>query len=345
MKFKKLGNTDIDVSLICMGTMTYGEQNTETEAFEMLDYAFDQGINFYDTAEMYPIPPKPRTVHRTEEILGNWDLFKKNRDKIIMASKVVGPGEFMKHIRGGPRLKKEHIIKALDASLERLGTDYIDLYQLHWPDRNTNYFGKKDYIHDANEEMVPLEEILEALTTLKKDGKIREIGVSNETSWGVMKYLSLSEQEGLARMQSIQNPYNLLNRTYEINLAEVSHRENIGLLAYSPLGFGMLTGKYLDGNSPEEARITKWPHYNRYSSDESLAATKMYAQIAKDFGISPTTLALSFVNSRPFLTSNIIGATNMNQLRENISSVNHQLGWEELDRINQVHRKFSNPAP
>ena len=345
MKFKKLGKTDIDVSLICMGTMTYGEQNTDVQAYELLDYAFDQGVNFYDTAEMYPIPPKPRTVHRTEEILGKWDTFNKHRDKVIMASKVVGPGEFMKHIRGGPRLKKEHIIAALEASLTRLNTDYIDLYQLHWPDRNTNYFGKKDYVHDSNEDMVPLEEILEALTSLKQSGKIREIGVSNETSWGVMKYLSLSESKGLARMQSVQNPYNLLNRTYEINLAEVSHRESIGLLAYSPLGFGALTGKYLNGNSPEGARITKWPHYSRYSSSEAVSATEEYVRIAKDLGISPATLALAFVNSRSFLTSNIIGATNIEQLRENIKSIECELNDETLELINQVHRKFSNPAP
>ncbi len=345
MKFNKLGNTDIDVSLICMGTMTYGEQNTDTEAFEMLNYAFDQGINFYDTAEMYPIPPKPRTVHKTEEILGRWEVFQKQRDKIIMATKVVGPGEFVKHIRNGPRLKKEHIITALEGSLSRLKTDYVDLYQLHWPDRNTNFFGKKEYAHDNSEDIVPLEEILEALTELKKSGKIREIGVSNETAWGVMKYLSLSEQQGLARMQSIQNPYNLLNRTYEIGLAEVGHRENIGLLAYSPLGFGVLSGKYLNGNMPEGARITKWPHYSRYSSVESVEATKMYANIAKDLGISLATLALSFVNSRPFLASNIIGATNMEQLKENINSIKYELSEETLESINQVHRIYSNPAP
>lgn len=345
MKFKKLGSTDIDVSLICMGTMTYGEQNTDLEAFEMLDYALDQGVNFYDTAEMYPIPPKPRTVHKTEEILGRWDKFKTQRDKIIMASKVVGPGEFMKHIRNGPRLKKEHIIAALEGSLNRLGTDYIDLYQLHWPDRNTNFFGKKEYSHQSNEDMVPLEEILDALTSLKKSGKIREIGVSNETSWGVMKYLSLSEQNNFARMQSIQNPYNLLNRTYEVNLAEVGHRENVGLLAYSPLGFGVLSGKYLNGQSPAGARITKWPHYSRYSNTQAQAATQMYALAAQDAGVSLATLALAFVNSRSFTNSNIIGATNMDQLKENIDSINFEISEELSDKINQIHQIHPNPAP
>ncbi|WP_417334878.1 aldo/keto reductase [Halobacteriovorax marinus] len=345
MKFKKLGRTDLDVSLICMGTMTYGEQNTQDEAFELLDYAFDQGVNFYDTAEMYPTPPKPRTVHRTEEILGNWETFQKQRDKIIMASKVVGPGEYMKHIRNGPRLTRDHIIQALEGSLKRLKTDYIDLYQLHWPDRNTNYFGKKDYIHNSDEDMVPLEETLEALTRLKESGKIREIGVSNETSWGLMKYLSLSEREGFSRMQTIQNPYNLLNRTYEINLAEVGHREDVGLLAYSPLGFGVLSGKYLNGNFPENARITKWPHYSRYSSPEAVKATQMYLDIAKSLDISLATLSLAFVNSRPFLASNIIGATNLEQLKENIDSIHFEMNDEILDKINQVHKIHSNPAP
>lgn len=345
MKFKKLGSTDLDVSVVCLGTMTFGEQNTEPEAHNMLDYALDHDVNFYDTAEMYPIPPNPKTVHKTEQYIGTWDKFKTHRDKIIMATKVVGPGEFVKHIRGGPTLKKEHIFAAVEGSLQRLGTDYIDLYQIHWPDRTTNFFGQKEYTHNENESMTPLSEILEALSILKKDGKIREIGVSNETSWGVMKYLQVAKELGLPEIVTIQNPYNLLNRTFEVNLSEISHRENVGLLAYSPLGFGVLSGKYLGGKSPAGARLTKWKHYSRYSNDLAVKATQMYVDLANEVGITPTQLALSFVNDRDFISSNIIGATNIDQLKENISSSEIHLEREIVDKINQIHATIPNPAP
>jgi aryl-alcohol dehydrogenase-like predicted oxidoreductase len=345
MKFKKLGSTDLDVSTICLGTMTFGEQNTETEAHEILDCALDHDINFYDTAEMYPIPPNPKTVHKTEQYIGSWDKFKTHRDKIIMATKVVGPGEFVKHIRGGPTLKKEHIFSAVEGSLKRLGTDYIDLYQIHWPDRTTNFFGQKEYTHNENDKMTPLSEILEALSILKEQGKIREIGVSNETSWGVMKYLQIAKELNLPKLVSIQNPYNLLNRTFEVNLSEISHREEVGLLAYSPLGFGVLSGKYLDGKRPEGARLTRWKHYSRYSNELAVKATQMYVDLAKEIGISPTQLALSFVNDRSFLSSNIIGATNIDQLKENISSSEIQLSREVLEKINHIHTLIPNPSP
>lgn len=345
MKFSKLGSTDIDVSKICLGTMTFGQQNTIEESHEMLDLALESGINFFDTAEMYPIPPNPKTVHRTEEYIGKWDKFKQQRDKIVMATKIVGPGEFVKHIRGGPTLKKEHIFQAVEASLKRLNTDYIDLYQIHWPDRSTNFFGQKEYKHNPNEEMTPLSEILGALATLREQGKIREIGVSNETSWGVMKYLQVAKELNLPKIMSVQNPYNLLNRTYEINLAEVSCREDAGLLAYSPLGFGVLSGKYLDGKFPEGARLSKWKHYSRYSNEQAVKATQMYCDLAKEAGLSPTQLALAFVNSREFLTSNIIGATNVSQLRENISSIEINLDKEILEKIDLIHKLIPNPSP
>ena len=345
MKFKKLGSTNLDVSVICLGTMTFGEQNTEQQSHQMLDCALDQDVNFFDTAEMYPIPPNPKTAHKTEQFIGTWDKFKTHRDKIIMATKVVGPGEFVKHIRGGPTLKKEHIFAAVEGSLKRLGTDYIDLYQIHWPDRTTNFFGQKEYTHNENDSMTPISEILEALSILKKDGKIREIGISNETSWGAMKYIQIAKELDLPKIISIQNPYNLLNRTFEINLSEISQREEVGLLAYSPLGFGVLSGKYLDGKQPQGARLTKWKHYSRYSNELAVRATQMYADLAKEVGITPTQLALSFVNDRGFVSSNIIGATNIDQLKENISSCNIHLESSVIDRINEIHTLIPNPAP
>ncbi|WP_127715815.1 aldo/keto reductase [Halobacteriovorax sp. HLS] len=345
MKYNNLGKTEISVSEICLGTMTFGQQNTEAESHEILDYALDNEVNFFDTAEMYPIPPNPKTVHRTEQYIGNWDKFKTQRDKIIMATKVVGPGEFVKHIRGGPKLNKEHIFQAVEGSLKRLGTDYIDLYQIHWPDRSTNFFGQREYTHNTRETMTPIEEILGALKELKDQGKIREIGVSNETSWGVMKYLQIAKELNLPLIQSIQNPYNLLNRTFEINLSEISHREDVGLLAYSPLGFGVLSGKYLDGSSTQNSRLNIWKHYSRYSNELAQSATLKYMELAKENGLSPTQLALAFVNTRPFLTANIIGATSIKQLEENLTSATIELSNEVLEKINQIHSQSPNPAP
>lgn len=344
MKYSKLGNTTIDVSRICLGTMTWGEQNTEAEAHEQMDYAVEQGINFFDAAEMYPVPPKPETQGLTEQYIGTWFAKRKKREDIIMATKVAGPGDWLSHIRGGSRLNREHIMQAIDTSLERLQTDYIDVYQLHWPDRNTNFFGQLGFTPKQEEQSTDLEETLSALNELKQAGKIRHWGFSNETPWGVMKALQICDEKGFDRPVSIQNPYNLLNRSYEVGLAEISWREKIGLLAYSPLGFGVLTGKYLN-DSPANARLTLWERFSRYTNDEATAATKLYAELAKDNGLTPTQLALAFVNQQGFLTADIIGATNMEQLKENIDSINIELSQNIIDEINAIQKRYSNPAP
>jgi aryl-alcohol dehydrogenase-like predicted oxidoreductase len=345
MEYRKLGNTNIDVSVICLGTMTWGQQNTEQEAHQQLDFALDRGVNFIDTAEMYPVPPMPETYTRTEEYIGRWDKLKTQRDKIILATKVVGKAEWATYIRNGQAcLNRENIRAALEASLKRLGTDYVDLYQLHWPDRSTNFFGQLGYNH-VDEKFTPIEETLAACDELVKEGKVRHFGISNETPWGTMKYLSTSERQNLTRMVSIQNPYSLLNRTYEVGMAEVSIRENCGLLAYSPLGFGVLSGKYLGGRRPEGARLTMFDRFTRYTNPQATAATERYIDIAKRHGLDPAQMALSFVNSRPFLTSNIIGATRMDQLESNIASIDVKLSSEVLQEIDAVHKEIPNPAP
>lgn len=345
MEYRKLGNTDIDVSVICLGTMTWGEQNTEQEAHQQLDFALDRGVNFIDTAEMYPVPPMPETYTRTEEYIGRWNKLKTQRDKIILATKVVGKADWAAYIRNGQAcLNRENIRAALEASLKRLGTDYIDLYQLHWPDRSTNFFGQLGYQH-VDEDFTAIEETLAACDELVKEGKVRHFGLSNETPWGTMSYLSLSKAKNLTRMVSVQNPYSLLNRTYEVGMAEVSHREQCGLLAYSPLGFGVLSGKYLGGNQPEGARLTLWDRFSRYNNDQAVKATEKYCEIAKKHGLTPAQMALSFVNSRPFLTSNIIGATKMDQLEENIASIDVKLSEEVLSEIEAIHQEIPNPAP
>lgn len=345
METRKLGRTDLDVSLICLGTMTWGEQNTEQEAFEQLDYAVDAGINFIDAAEMYPVPPRAETQGLTEQYLGNWLTRRGRRDDLVIASKVAGPGNGLTYLRDGPRLTREHIRAACDASLKRLQTDYIDLYQVHWPDRNANFFGKLSYRHKQNEEYTPIEETLEALHELVQEGKIRHIGLSNETPWGTMKYLQLAEQRGWPRPASIQNPYNLLNRTFEQGLAEIAHREDIGLLAYSPLAFGMLSGKYLDGKRPENARITLFQRFVRYQGERAEQAIRAYCDLAREHGLSPAQLALAWVNSRSFLTSNIIGATTMDQLRENIDSAQVELSGEVVKQLEELHQEFTYPCP
>lgn len=345
MEKRILGRTDLSVSLICLGTMTWGEQNTEAEAFEQLDYALDHGINFIDAAEMYPVPPRAETQGLTETYLGNWLKARGRRQDLVLASKVAGPGNGLNYLRGGPRLTREHIEQALNDSLKRLQTDYIDLYQVHWPDRNTNFFGKLGYQHDADEQATPIEETLDALAAQVKAGKIRHIGLSNETPWGTMRYLELAERRGLPRIVSIQNPYNLLNRTYEAGMAEISHRENAGLLAYSPLGFGVLTGKYLGGRKPEGARLTLYSRFSRYNSPQVEKAAQAYVDLAREHGLSPAQLALAFVNSRPFLTSNIIGATSMPQLEENLASHEVRLSDTVMERIEDIHRIYTYPAP
>ncbi len=346
MQYRTLGNTNIKVSVICLGSMTWGEQNTEAEGHEQMDFALAEGINFIDTAELYAIPVKPETHGRTEEIIGTWLKARNNRDKVVIASKIAGPGKgWVDHIRNGEsRHDRKNIEIALNNSLKRLQTDYIDLYQLHWPERSTNCFGKLGYTH-INDKFTPIEETLGVLADFIKQGKIRYIGLSNETPWGVMKFLQAAEQLNLPRVVSIQNPYSLLNRSFEVGLAEIAHREKVGLLAYSPLGFGVLSGKYLDGGGRPEDRLTRFPEYDRYTNPEAIAATKEYVALARRMDLSPAQMALAYVNSRSFLTSNIIGATNMQQLQENVTSIDLTLDDGVLEEIEAIHKRFPIPAP
>ena len=342
MIYKKLGKSELLVSNICLGTMTYGEQNSESEAHEQLDYSIANGINLIDTAEMYAIPPKEETQGLTEKIIGAWLAKRKDREKIYLATKVAGPG--MEYLRGGSRLDKKQILQAVDDSLKRLQTDYIDLYQVHWPERKSNYFGRLGYEY-SDEMGVPIEETLEAMTDLVKSGRVRHIGISNETPWGANKYLQLAKSGEREKIISIQNPYSLLNRTYEVGLAEMSQHENIGLLAYSPLGFGQLTGKYIN-KTDEDTRLGLYGDwFTRYSNQNSLDAVKKYSKIADKHNVSLTHLALAFVNTRPFVASNIIGATTMEQLEENIASIDIDISEEILEEINEVHLNQPNPAP
>lgn len=346
MKYTNLPNTDIEVSKICLGTMTWGRQNTEEEGHQQMDYALDQGVNFFDTAELYPIPATKERYADTERIIGNWFKKSGNRDKIVLASKIVGKSEMAKFIRP-TGINRESITDAVEGSLKRLQTDYIDLYQLHWPDRSTNYFGKRGYKYDISDFWEDnIHQILETLRDLIREGKIRHVGISNETPWGAMRYLEESKvHASLPRMVSIQNPYSLLNRLFEVGLAEISHRENLGLLAYSPMAFGVLSGKYLDGNKPEKSRIALFPNYDRYSGDTAVKATQKYYELAQANNLSLAQMALAFVTSRPFLTSNIIGATTMAQLKENIDSIHLTLSDEVLKGIEAIHNQIPNPAP
>ena len=333
-----------EVSKICLGTMTWGQQNSEAEAHEQISYALDRGINMLDAAEMYPVPPRAETQGRTEEYIGTW--FKKTglRYKYILATKAAGPNPEFHYLRGGPRFTRDQLMEAVDGSLRRLQTDCIDLYQLHWPDRYTNFFGQRGYFHREQPE-TPIEETLRALQELVSAGKIRTIGLSNETPWGTMKFLALADREGLPRVESIQNPYGLLNRTFEIAMAEVSHREDVGLLAYSPLGMGLLTGKYRHGAKPEGSRMAVFERFTRYDSTETLEATEHYLQLADEHGLNPTHMALAFVNTRPFVLSNIIGATTMEQLKMNIDSLDVTLTKDVLKGIEAIQQKIPNPAP
>ena len=347
MKYRKLGTTDIDVSIICLGTMTWGEQNTRDEAFAQMDYALDQGVNFFDTAELYAIPARAETQGATERIIGEWFRARGSRDKVFLASKVSGPGAgWIDHIRGGRgRFDRADISAALDDSLKRLQTDRIDLYQLHWPERKTNFFGRLGYTVEDDDDATPIIDTLVALAEQVRAGKIRYIGLSNETPWGVMKFLQYAAIAELPRVMTVQNPYNLLNRTYEIGLAEVSHRERCGLLAYSPLGFGVLSGKYLGGARPEGARITLWPEYARYTNPRAQQATEAYVRLAQAHGLDPAQMALAYVHSRPFLTSTIIGATALEQLKQDIASIDLELPSEVLEGIEAIHRDNPNPSP
>lgn len=344
MEKRQLGRTGIDVSVIGLGTMTWGEQNSEQAAFEQLDYAVGQGINLIDAAEMYPVPPRAETQGLTETYLGNWLKARGKRDDLVIATKVTGRSD-MDYIRGGPRLTREQIHQAVNDSLQRLQTDYIDLYQVHWPERKANFFGKLGYNPTDDSDSVPIEETLAALNELVEAGKIRHIGLSNETAWGAMTWLKEAERKGWTRPVSIQNPYSLLNRSYEVGLAEVSLREDCGLLAYSPLAFGALSGKYLGGQKPAGARLTEFSRFSRYTSEQAQEAVQAYVNLAGEHGLSPAQMALAWVNSRSFLTSNLVGATTMEQLAENVESARIQLSDELLDRIETLHQRYTYPCP
>lgn len=346
MDYRRLPHSSLDVSKLCLGTMTWGEQNTQSEAFAQLDYAIGKGINFIDTAEMYPVPPKAETQGETERILGNYLKSRGNRDNLVIATKVAGPGGKSDGIRANMALDWRNIHQAVDDSLERLQIDTIDLYQLHWPDRNTNFFGELFYEQQDSEKLTPIIETLEALASLISAGKIRYIGVSNETPWGVMRYLQLAEKHGLPRIISVQNPYNLLNRSFEVGMAEIAHREELPLLAYSPLAFGALSGKYIDNQWPEGARLTLFKRFARYTgSTIALEATKAYVELAREFNLSPAQMALAFVNTRPFVGSNIIGATNLEQLKENIESIDVILSDPLQARLNELAELYRIPCP
>ena len=346
MQYRPLGRSGISVSSLCLGTMTWGVQNSQIEAFEQMDYALAQGINFFDTAEMYPVKQSAETYGRTEEIIGNWLEARGGRDKVIIASKIVGPGGWFSWIRGGKtRHRPADIREALDSSLARLKTDYIDLYQLHWPDRTTNTFGKLAFEPNADEEMTDFQETLEGLAEAVKAGKVRAVGVSNENPWGVMKLIALAEAGLGPRIVSIQNAYSLLNRSFETRLAEIAIREDCGLLSYAPVAAGALTGKYLGGAHPKGARLTLWPDNKRYTNESGLAATAAYVDLAERHGLDPAQMAISFVASRPFMTSAIIGATKMSQLENNLPAANLSLSSEVLEEIEDIHCRYTYPCP
>ena len=345
MNYRKLGNTDLDVSTICLGTMTWGEQNTQEEGFEQMDYALDRGINFFDTAELYAIPPKKETYGKTEEIIGNWFKKKNNRSKVILATKIAGHG--LSWIRGGGnQYDKKNLTEAVNQSLKRLQTDYIDLYQLHWPERKTNYFGKLGYEHKNDNEWNNFEDILNYLDEIIKSGKIKYIGLSNETAWGLTKFLEISKTKNLPRIMSVQNPYNLLNRTYEIGLAEASIREKSGLLAYSPLASGIMSGKYRNGAMPNGSRMKLFgDRFPRYKTKNAINAVEEYYKISKKYNIDLSQMSLKFCELQPYMTSVIIGATTMEQLKTDIESVNVNLSDEVIKEINEVQKIYPNPCP
>jgi aryl-alcohol dehydrogenase-like predicted oxidoreductase len=346
MHYRRLGETDIRVSALCLGTMTFGEQNTEREAHAQLDRALAAGINFLDTAEIYPVPPRAETQGLTETHIGSWLSRRGCRDRIVLATKVAGPADWLPYLRGGEaRLDRHNIEAALEASLRRLRTEYVDLYQLHWPDRETNYFGKLGYEHAGDDSSVSLLETLEALGDLVRSGKVRHVGVSNETPWGLMRFLQLGGDNGLPRMVSIQNPYSLLNRSFEIGLAEIAMRERCGLLAYSPLAFGVLSGKYLNGSRPAGARLTLFERFSRYSNPQAERATAEYVDLARRHGLDPAQMALAWVTSRPFVTANIIGATTLEQLDTNLDSADLRLSDEVIAGIEEIHTRQPNPGP
>ena len=344
MNYRKLGNTDLEVSTICLGTMTWGEQNTQEEGFEQMDYALDQGVNFWDTAELYAVPPKAETFGHTETIIGNWFKKNKKRDKVILATKVAGPSR--KYLRNGENsFVGKNLDQAINDSLKRLKTDYIDLYQLHWPERNVNNFGKLGYTHKENS-WNEFEDVLDNLKKYIDSGKIRYVGLSNETPWGVMKYLKLSKDKNLPRMMSIQNPYSLLNRSYEVGLAEISIREKIGCLAYSPLASGYLSGKYRNGNFPKGSRMERdfdfWTRYRKPNVDK---VVEEYFKISKKYNLDISQMSIKFCEVQDFMTSVIIGATTMEQLKTDIESVKVKLDENVIKEINEIQKIYPNPCP
>mgnify|MGYP001436382508 FL=1 len=344
MEYSYLPGTDIKVSKICLGTMTFGNQNSVQESEEQMNYALENGVNFFDTAELYPVPASAERYALTEVIIGNWIKKRSVRDQIVLATKIAGPGDYTKHIRT-TGFSKKSLYDAVDGSLKRLKTDYIDLYQLHWPERKTNTFGQRGFRYNETEDWSDnFQEILFTLKKIIDSGKIKHVGLSNENPWGLMKFLELSKNN-LPKMITIQNPYSLLNRLFEVGNSEICIRENVGLLAYSPLGFGVLSGKYLNGELPDGSRLKLFPNLSRFAGIQSMKATKQYMKVAKKYKMSLTHLSLSFVNSRPFVTSNIIGASKLSQLKENIDSINIKLDDNVVREIDQVQSLIPNPAP
>ena len=345
MKYTTLPDTDIKVSKICLGTMTFGQQNTEAEGHAQMDYALDKGVNFFDTAEMYSIPASKETYGSTEKIIGTW--FKKTgkREEVVLASKIAGPNPNFTYMREKMDFSPASIQLALDQSLQRLQTDYIDLYQLHWPERKTNYFGQRGFKMQEDGWEDDIHRVLETLDGFVKAGKIKHIGLSNETPWGIMRFLEEHKYHNLPKIKTVQNPYSLLNRLFETGSAEVCLRENVGLLAYSPMAFGVLSGKFLTGESHPKARINLFPQYTRYSSAQCTEATRLYQEIARKNGLTLTQLSLAFVEQQPFLTSTIIGATTLEQLKENIDTIQVSLSDEILKAIDEVQAVIPDPAP
>lgn len=345
MKYHKLGSSDLSVSEVCLGTMTFGRQNSEAEAHQQLDLAFAAGVNFLDAAEMYPIPTGPEWQGLTERYIGSWMAARGNRDQVIVATKVAGPGEMVSYLRPNLAHDRANITQAVEGSLERLQTDYIDLYQLHWPDRSTNYFGRLGYTHDDSHLGTPIEETLLVLKDLVDQGKVRHIGLSNETAWGTMSFLNAAKALSLPTVVSVQNPYSLLNRSAEVGLAEVLMREQVSLLPYSPLGFGVLTGKYEGKAWPDDGRLSLFPNYTRYLTETGKEATSAYIEVARAFGLTPTQLSLAFIARQPFVASTIIGATKLAQLEENIAAFDTELSDECVSAVEAVHRRFPYPCP
>lgn len=347
MEFRRLGRTDLKVSLICLGSMNWGSNNTEAEGHRQMDLALDRGVNFIDTAEMYSVPPSREHYGNSERVIGTWLKARGNRDKVVIATKVAGPDERLDFIRDGkPKLNRWHIEQAIDASLQRLQTDYVDLYQLHWPDRETNTFGQLGYSHPEADDSVPIEETLAVLGDLVAAGKVRHIGVSNETPWGTMRFLHLAETMGLPRIVTNQNPYSLLNRSFEAGCAEIAMREQVGLFAYAPMAAGALSGKYLDGARPPGARMTRYPGNTRYLAPPNAEpATRAYVELAREHGLDPGLMALAFVARQPFLTSSIIGASSMEQLAADLGCLDVTLSDELLSAIEELNKRFTYPCP